>query len=68
MQRVNTRASELLGSGSGYAVGKLFTAFVDLPSRAVVQSQLATVVWTGLDQGRIQCRLLRPEGLNGGPC
>ena len=61
VQRVNTRASELLGSGSGYAVGKLFTAFVDLPSRAVVQSQLATVVRTGRTR-RIQCRLLRPEG------
>jgi serine phosphatase RsbU (regulator of sigma subunit)/PAS domain-containing protein len=61
VQRVNTRASELLGSGSGYAVGKLFTAFVDLPSRAVVQSQLATVVRTGRTR-RIPCRLLRPEG------
>jgi phosphoserine phosphatase RsbU/P len=61
VQRVNTRASELLGSGSGYAVGKLFTAFVDLPSRAVVQSQLATVMRTGRTR-RIQCRLLGPEG------
>ena len=61
VQRVNTRASEMLGSGSGYAAGKLFTAFVDLPSRAAVQSQLATVVRTGRT-GRTQCRLLRPEG------
>ncbi len=61
VQRVNTRASEMLGSGSGYAAGKLFTAFVDLPSRAAVQSQLAAVVRTGRT-GRIQCRLLRPEG------
>lgn len=61
VQRVNAGASELLGSGSGYAVGKLFTAFVDLPTRAVVQSQLAAVVRTGRTR-RIQCRLLRPEG------
>ncbi len=61
VQRVNTRASELLGSESGYAVGKLFTAFVDLPSRAAVQSQLAAVARTGRTR-RIECRLLSPEG------
>jgi serine phosphatase RsbU (regulator of sigma subunit)/PAS domain-containing protein len=61
VQRVNTRASELLGSGPGYAVGKLFTAFVDLPTRAAVQSQLAAVARTGRTR-RIQCRLLRPHG------
>ncbi len=61
VQRVNTRASELLGSGPGYAAGKLFTAFVDLPSRAAVQSQLAAVARTGRIR-RIQCRLLHPEG------
>ncbi len=61
VQRVNSRASELLGSGPGYAVGKLFTAFVDLPTRAAVQSQLAAVARTGRPR-RIQCRLLHPEG------
>jgi serine phosphatase RsbU (regulator of sigma subunit)/PAS domain-containing protein len=61
VQRVNARASELLGSGPGYAVGKLFTAFVDLPSRAAVQSQLAAVARTGRIR-RIQCRLLHPDG------
>ena len=61
VQRVNSRASELLGSGPGYAAGKLFTAFVDLPSRAAVQSQLAAVARTGRTR-RIQCRLLHPEG------
>ena len=61
VQRVNTRAAELLGSGSGYAVGKLFTAFVDLPARAAVQSQLAAVTRTGKTR-RIQCRLLHPDG------
>ena len=61
VQRVNTRAAELLGSGSGYAVGKLFTAFVDLPARAAVQSQFAAVARTGKTR-RIQCRLLHPDG------
>ena len=61
VQRVNTRAAELLGSGPGYAVGKLFTAFVDLPARAAVQSQLAAVARTGKTR-RIQCRLLHPDG------
>jgi len=64
VQRVNTRASELLGSGPGYAVGKLFTVFVDLPSRAAVQSQLAAVARTGRTR-RIQCRLLRAGGPSG---
>ena len=61
VQRVNARAAELLGSGPGYAVGKLFTAFVDLPARAAVQSQLAAVARTGKTR-RIQCRLLHPDG------
>jgi serine phosphatase RsbU (regulator of sigma subunit)/PAS domain-containing protein len=61
VQQVNTRAAELLGSGPGYAVGKLFTAFVDLPARAAVQSQLAAVARTGKTR-RIQCRLLHPDG------
>ena len=61
VQRVNTRAAELLGSAPGYAVGKLFTAFVDLPSRAAVQSQLAAVARTGRTR-RIRCRLLHPDG------
>ena len=61
VQRVNTRAAELLGSAPGYAVGKLFTAFVDLPARAAVQSQLAAAARTGKTR-RVQCRLLHPDG------
>ena len=61
VQRVNTRAAELLGSGPGYAVGKLFTAFVDLPARAAVRRQLAAVARTGKTR-RIQCRLLHRDG------
>jgi hypothetical protein len=61
VHRVNSRASELLGSRAGYATGKLFTAFVDLPSRAAVHSQLAAVARTGQER-QIQCRLLCPQG------
>src|SRR4029077_21147570 len=33
VRRVNAAAGDLLGSGPGYATGKAFTAFIDLPSR-----------------------------------
>ena len=41
VRRVNQAAGELLGTGSGYATGRPFTAFVNLPSRAAVDSLLA---------------------------
>ena len=34
VRRVNAAAGDLLGSGPGYATGKAFSAFIDLPSRA----------------------------------
>ncbi|HEY2443188.1 MAG TPA: SpoIIE family protein phosphatase [Streptosporangiaceae bacterium] len=61
VRRVNAAAGALLGSGPGYATGKLFTAFVDLPSRATVQTQLAAARRTGESQ-QIRCRLLVREG------
>ncbi|HEY3735762.1 MAG TPA: PAS domain-containing protein, partial [Streptosporangiaceae bacterium] len=61
VRRVNAAAGALLGSGPGYATGKLFTAFVDLPSRAAVQTQLAAALRTGESQ-QIRCRLLVREG------
>jgi serine phosphatase RsbU (regulator of sigma subunit)/PAS domain-containing protein len=61
VHRVNASASELLGTRPGYATGKLFTAFLDLPSRAATRSQLAAVARTGRTR-RIQCRLLGPDG------
>ena len=61
VRRVNTAAGAMLGSGSGYATGKLFTAFVDLPSRATVQTQLAAALRTGEAQ-QLQCRLLSRQG------
>jgi serine phosphatase RsbU (regulator of sigma subunit)/PAS domain-containing protein len=57
VRRANVRAGELLGSGTGYATGKTLTAFVDLPSRAAVHSQLAAVVRTGKGR-RVACSLL----------
>ena len=57
IRRVNRRAADLLGSGAGYASGKLFTAFVALPSRAAVHSQLAAVARTGKPR-RVSCPLL----------
>lgn len=47
IRRANNEAAALIGSPSGYATGKPLTAFVDLPFRAAVQTQLAAVVRTG---------------------
>ena len=47
VRRANTKAGELIGAPPGYATGKPLTAFVDLPSRAAVKSQLAAVARTG---------------------
>jgi serine phosphatase RsbU (regulator of sigma subunit)/PAS domain-containing protein len=57
IRRANHAAGALLGSPSGYATGKPLTAFVDLPSRAAVQTQLAAVVRTGKSR-QADCRLL----------
>jgi phosphoserine phosphatase RsbU/P len=57
IRRANRRAADLLGSGVGYATGKLFTAFVALPSRAAVHSQLAAVARTGKPR-QVSCPLL----------
>jgi serine phosphatase RsbU (regulator of sigma subunit)/PAS domain-containing protein len=61
VRRVNSAGGEILGSGSGYATGRLFTAFVDLPARAAVQTQLAAALRTGETQ-RLSCPLLTAEG------
>jgi serine phosphatase RsbU (regulator of sigma subunit)/PAS domain-containing protein len=64
VRRVNSAAGEILGSGPGYPTGKLFTAFVDLPARAAVQTQLAAALRTGETQ-RVSCPLLAGEGTAG---
>src|ERR1700676_4276878 len=62
VQRVNKAAGELIGAKPGYATGRPFTAFVNLPSRAAVNSQLNAVTRTG-KQRRITCSLLAENGL-----
>jgi serine phosphatase RsbU (regulator of sigma subunit) len=61
VRRANAAASRLLGAGSGYPTGKLFTAFVDLPSRAAVQTELAAAVRTG-ETRQLRCALLTKDG------
>jgi PAS domain-containing protein len=67
IQRANDKAGELIGVPPGYATGKLLTAFIDLPSRAAVQSQLAAAARTGAAR-QSECRLLgrvRPMAARG---
>ncbi len=61
IRRANAKAGELIGAPPGYATGKQLTAFVDLPSRAAVQSQLAAAIRTGTTR-QAACRLLGPAG------
>jgi serine phosphatase RsbU (regulator of sigma subunit)/PAS domain-containing protein len=61
VRRINRAAGDITGTGTGYATGRPFTTFVNLTSRAAVQTQLAAVIRTG--QARdVQCELLTPEG------
>ena len=62
MRRANSAAGQLVGSGPGYPTGKPFTAFVDLPFRAAVQSQLAAVVRTG-EIRTLRCGVLTADGV-----
>ncbi len=61
VRRVNQAAGEILDTGSGYATGRPFTAFVNLPSRAAVDSQLAAVIRTGKPR-QVRCELLTGAG------
>ena len=61
VRRANRAAGELTGAGPGYATGRPFTTFLNLASRAAVQTQLAAVIRTG--QGRqVSCEMLSPDG------
>lgn len=62
VQRVNRAGGDLIGVKPGYATGRPFTAFVALPSRAAVNSQLTAVGRTG-KQRRIRCSLVVGDGL-----
>ncbi len=61
VRRANNKAGRMIGAAPGYATGRALTAFVDLPSRAAVQSQLAAAARTGTAR-RVDCRLLGPDG------
>jgi serine phosphatase RsbU (regulator of sigma subunit)/PAS domain-containing protein len=61
VRRTNAAAGALLGSGPGYATGKMLTAFTDMGSRATVATQLAAAFRTGETQ-RMQCKLLFRKG------
>ena len=61
IRRANGRAGDLIGAPPGYATGKPLTAFVDLASRAAVQSQLAAAARTGAAR-QADCTLLGPAG------
>ena len=62
VRRVNNRASDLIGSRPAYAAGKPFTLFVDLPSRAAVQTYLAAAARTGQAR-QLECGLLGADGV-----
>jgi serine phosphatase RsbU (regulator of sigma subunit)/PAS domain-containing protein len=62
VQRVNRAAGHMIGAKPGYATGRPFTAFVALPSRAAVNSQLTAVGRTGKPR-RLRCSLVAGDGL-----
>jgi serine phosphatase RsbU (regulator of sigma subunit)/PAS domain-containing protein len=61
VRRANRRAGHLLGFSPGYATGKPFTAFVELPARAAVQTHLAAARRTGAGR-QVRCGLLGVAG------
>jgi serine phosphatase RsbU (regulator of sigma subunit)/PAS domain-containing protein len=61
IRRANGKAGDLIGAPPGYATGRLLTAFVDLPSRAAVASQLAAATRTGTTR-QTDCKLLSAAG------
>src|SRR5439155_1211336 len=62
VQRVNRAAGDLIGAKPGYATGRPFTAFVALPSRAALNSQLTAVGRTGKPR-QLRCSLIAGEAL-----
>jgi serine phosphatase RsbU (regulator of sigma subunit)/PAS domain-containing protein len=62
VQRVNRAAGDMIGARPGYATGRPFAAFVALPSRAAVNSQLTAVGRTGKPR-QVRCSLVAGDGL-----
>jgi serine phosphatase RsbU (regulator of sigma subunit)/PAS domain-containing protein len=61
VQRVNRAAGDLIGAKPGYATGRPFVAFVGMPSRAALNSQLTAVARTGRVR-RLRCNLIGENG------
>jgi PAS domain S-box-containing protein len=61
VRRVNRRAADIIGSLPAYAAGRPFTVFVDLPSRAAVQTHLVAATRTGRPR-QVECALLGKDG------
>lgn len=61
VRRVNAAAGDLLGSGPGYATGKAFTAFIDLPSRPAAATHFAAAARKG-ETRQFRCALLTGAG------
>ena len=61
VRRVNAAAGDLLGSGPGYATGKAFTAFIDMPSRPAAATHLAAAARKG-EIRQFRCGLLTATG------
>jgi len=61
VRRVNAAAGDLLGSGPGYATGKAFTAFIDLPSRPAATTQFAAAARKE-ETRQFRCGLLTATG------
>jgi serine phosphatase RsbU (regulator of sigma subunit)/PAS domain-containing protein len=61
VRRVNAAAGDLLGSGPGYATGKLFTAFIDLSARPTAATQLAAAARKN-ETREFRCTLLTADG------
>src|SRR3984957_20368978 len=61
VRRVNAAAGDLLGSGPGYATGKAFTAFIDLPSRPAAATHFAAAARKG-ETRQFRCGLLTAAG------
>jgi serine phosphatase RsbU (regulator of sigma subunit)/PAS domain-containing protein len=61
IRRANNRAAALLGAPPGYATGKSLTAFIDLPFRAAIGTQLAAATRTGKPR-TTNCRMLTADG------
>lgn len=57
VRRVNRQAAALVGTSPGYAAGRPFPMFCDLPHRSALRSHFAAVVRTG-GRRHLQVRLL----------